>query len=218
VPGNPYTVDREIDHLAAMVALAGPGVAILGHSFGGGVPWPTRLREKLAEHWNKLDEMRTYTRSFLGERCPLPPLPNKVSECEINYEKESTWWKTSPRPGYGRYYKEEVAKYCALTVEKLTACNFPCGVSNAFSVRQRADAETLMALGKKIAFRAAELLVLDDPAAAALHQALMDWYGVRMFFFEPIARMDPRSGWAGGPLPFQCVPDDPNGRSAKGTR
>lgn len=34
--GNDSAVDAEVDDLAAVMALAGPGAAVLGHSFGGG--------------------------------------------------------------------------------------------------------------------------------------------------------------------------------------
>lgn len=34
-PGD-FAIDAEVDDLAAMMALAGPGAAVLGHSFGGG--------------------------------------------------------------------------------------------------------------------------------------------------------------------------------------
>jgi pimeloyl-ACP methyl ester carboxylesterase len=43
--GKPYTDDSEIDDLAAMVKLAGPEAAVLGHSFGGGVALAYALRD-----------------------------------------------------------------------------------------------------------------------------------------------------------------------------
>jgi len=43
--GKAYTSDSEIDDLAAMVKLAGPDAAILGHSFGGGVSLAYALRD-----------------------------------------------------------------------------------------------------------------------------------------------------------------------------
>lgn len=43
---KPYTLDSEIDDLAAMMQLAGPDSAILGHSFGGGVAIAYALRDE----------------------------------------------------------------------------------------------------------------------------------------------------------------------------
>jgi hypothetical protein len=43
--GKPYTNESEVDDLAAMVKLAGPDAAILGHSFGGGVALAYALRD-----------------------------------------------------------------------------------------------------------------------------------------------------------------------------
>jgi pimeloyl-ACP methyl ester carboxylesterase len=43
--GKPYTFDKELDDLAAMVALAGPGTSIAGHSFGGGVALAYAMRD-----------------------------------------------------------------------------------------------------------------------------------------------------------------------------
>jgi pimeloyl-ACP methyl ester carboxylesterase len=46
--GRPYSFAAEIDDLAAMVALAGPDTAILGHSFGGGCALAYALRDDFA--------------------------------------------------------------------------------------------------------------------------------------------------------------------------
>jgi pimeloyl-ACP methyl ester carboxylesterase len=43
--GKPYSFQHELDDLAAMVALAGPGTALLGHSFGGGAVLAYTIRE-----------------------------------------------------------------------------------------------------------------------------------------------------------------------------
>jgi len=43
--GKSYTFDKELDDLAAMVAVAGPETAILGHSFGGGVALAYAMRD-----------------------------------------------------------------------------------------------------------------------------------------------------------------------------
>ena len=43
--GQPYLFQYELDDLAAMVALAGPDAALLGHSFGGGTVLAYSIRE-----------------------------------------------------------------------------------------------------------------------------------------------------------------------------
>jgi pimeloyl-ACP methyl ester carboxylesterase len=43
--GKAYTPDSEVDDLAAVVKLAGPDAAVLGHSFGGGVAVAYALRD-----------------------------------------------------------------------------------------------------------------------------------------------------------------------------
>ncbi|MGI4734204.1 MAG: alpha/beta fold hydrolase [Janthinobacterium lividum] len=43
--GKPYSFQFELDDLAAMVALAGPDTALLGHSFGGGTVLAYTIRE-----------------------------------------------------------------------------------------------------------------------------------------------------------------------------
>jgi pimeloyl-ACP methyl ester carboxylesterase len=43
--GRPYSFQYELDDLAAMVALAGPDTALLGHSFGGGTVLAYTIRE-----------------------------------------------------------------------------------------------------------------------------------------------------------------------------
>jgi pimeloyl-ACP methyl ester carboxylesterase len=40
-----YSIDKEVDDLAAMVALAGPVTAVVGHSFGGGVVLAYLIRD-----------------------------------------------------------------------------------------------------------------------------------------------------------------------------
>ena len=43
--GKSYTFDKELDDLAALVALGGPGTSILGHSFGGGIALAYAMRD-----------------------------------------------------------------------------------------------------------------------------------------------------------------------------
>jgi len=43
--GKSYTFEKELDDLSAMVALAGPETAIVGHSFGGGIALAYAMRD-----------------------------------------------------------------------------------------------------------------------------------------------------------------------------
>jgi len=68
--GKPYSLDREIDDLVAMVNLAGPGVAILGHSFGGGCALAYALREKFAGRLMLYEPMNSIPAPIAGDRLP----------------------------------------------------------------------------------------------------------------------------------------------------
>lgn len=73
--GKPYTNESEIDDLAAMVKLARPDAAILGHSFGGGVALAYALR---AGFKGRLVLVRARALSIAGGG-PRPPARAKSS-------------------------------------------------------------------------------------------------------------------------------------------
>ncbi|WP_277963533.1 alpha/beta fold hydrolase [Pseudomonas sp. RIT-To-2] len=66
----PYSLDAELDDLAAMVELAGAGTAVLGHSFGGGCALMQALRDGFDGTLVLYEPINSLPRPATGEHYP----------------------------------------------------------------------------------------------------------------------------------------------------
>jgi pimeloyl-ACP methyl ester carboxylesterase len=101
--GKPYTNESEVDDLAAMVKLAGPDAAILGHSFGGGVAIAYALRDGFTGRLITYEAGHSVTGPV--DRGHLPDLQKLMDAEEYDRAAEYFLLKIAQMP------KGEVAKF-----------------------------------------------------------------------------------------------------------
>jgi pimeloyl-ACP methyl ester carboxylesterase len=96
--GKPYSFQFELDDLAAMVALAGPDTALLGHSFGGGTVLAYTIREGFSGRIILYEPINSILRQLSGGITPTC----KPSWTRAGWRKQrlSGWsrWSACRRP------------------------------------------------------------------------------------------------------------------------